>query len=468
MAECEEIELRLNVNKTKETRTTVWLIEHHSNSHGEQRKRRSGLVMIPNQKYVDQKVQTMKKDMKFLRATQSQTRESIREALELNETLFREYDNIDDCKAFLRRRPHKSVILMIFYPFAEDPNIVAEFKQPQISQIYSCVPHQYLDLWFDQRVSKSADSVFHRLPLTKDPIPIQSMDLPTQHAFSYLFFTELIQRLPRPADPVQVFLEFCKLKYENVENSLQYKREMEDFANNYNETKAILWYTKPKNFASRMIDQTCISLNYEVLPKISFLLFDIYMQLKKLHDEQLGTRLKSGLKVFRGKIMSKDELNQLKTEGNLFVTRSMVSASKNSEVAQSFCRKDGSNCVDESVLIAFQFDHVELEEKPIAFINELSQIPNEMEFLFPMGVVFRVQSCKTMEENGEHIWIVNMIRGEEEIKIEKDLSRFIDWTQTIGQGIFAVISHTPHVGSSGKDNIQIVSQIVSFSEDICI
>jgi len=442
-----------------QTRTMAWLIGHDADIRAERRKRRSGLVLTPTPTYFNKKVKTMQEHFQFSEPIQLQTKESIREVLQLNDTLVSEFNDVAECKEYVKYRPKNSVILIIFDPYADDRNIVTDFKkESSILVIYCCVSQKRFDALFKRRIFKNHSCFFHKLRSIGNNASLQCMDLTSHHIFSYLFITELLSRIPRPADVEKDFIEFCKSKYENDANYPQYERDMQEFVADSDEIKALKWYTKSKNFFSLLINEACICLDYRVLPKIGFFLYDIYQQLKKLHNEQLGNRLKSGLTVFRGKSVSMDELNELKAEGHYFITRNMLSASIDSNVAQAFNGKDArSDCTDQSVLLTFQLDHIESEQQPVAFIDEVSHFDQEGELLFPMGVVFRLQSYTSLEINGEHMWKFEMIRGEEEIRIEKNLNRQLPyWAETVVKGLFTPICNVQQTGPSGQEVIQPV------------
>jgi hypothetical protein len=100
------------------------------------------------------------------------------------------------------------------------------------------------------------------------------------------------------------------------------------------------------------------------------------MKLKELHKKQLGKKLKPGLKVYRGAIISKVEFESLKTEGALFFTRSFLSTTAKKNVADMYSGKDTRHNTDDkkSVRISFQIDYIGLEDKPMAFLDEYNEL----------------------------------------------------------------------------------------------
>ncbi|CAF1472300.1 unnamed protein product [Rotaria magnacalcarata] len=100
-----------------------------------------------------------------------------------------------------------------------------------------------------------------------------------------------------------------------------------------------------------------------------------------------------------------------------------------------------------------KIDHTQLQEKPIAFIEELSNFPEESEVMLPMGIVLRVESCRKMDASSDFAWEIQMIRGEDEVKLEQQLSRIPGIVQTgagvvfVGAGIFSSLrDNSQHTG----------------------
>jgi hypothetical protein len=183
----------------------------------------------------------------------------------------------------------------------------------------------------------------------------------------------------------------------------------------------------------------------------------MYLQLKELHDTQLENLLFPGMVVYRGAVISEEELKGLKVKGNLFITRSFLSTTVLREVADVFSSKDTETEIGKSVLISIRIDHMEMEEKPIAYLGELSQMPAESEIMLSMGMVLRVETSKKIKANSKYTWEIQLFRGKDEAKIEKDLSRFPDLAQETARGLFlgmdiflAATDNGRHLGEFSK------------------
>jgi hypothetical protein len=354
----------------------------------------------------------------------------------------------------------KYVILILSDHHAQNKNTISDFAQiPQIIVIYCCMSEASFNECIPRVSFENQFSVLNKFPETMIDNHIHYVDSTIQHVLMDLFFAELIRDIPQTENTIEEFIEFCRSTYENHPKYPIYVKQMENFVKDYTEEDAIRWYTRADSFVFRMALKTCASLDFTALPKIVFFLRDMHIQLKKLHDKQLGKELKPDLVVFRGVVISKEEFESLKTEGALFFTRSFLSTTINKHVAYMYSGKGTKNNTDdkESVCISFRIDYIELQEKPIAFIGKYSQFHDEEEVMLSLGIVFRVKTCKKIEGNANYSWEIQMVRGENEAKIEKFLSQFYTLVQISASGVLpsipisqAAIQNGQHLGESGK------------------
>ncbi|CAF3816271.1 unnamed protein product [Rotaria sp. Silwood1] len=128
--------------------------------------------------------------------------------------------------------------------------------------------------------------------------------------------------------------------------------------------------------------------------------------------------MKNKLKLHRGKMIPREELeNFQKSEGRFVVTNSFVSTTTEEIVALSFVGGGTSEATDKvSVIFYIQIDIEKNYSKPVAFIRECSQHPDEEEVLLSMGIVLSIGSIESI---GENCWQINLIRGAKEEHFEK-------------------------------------------------
>jgi hypothetical protein len=424
------------------------------------KKMKSGLIMISNAKRFRIQTKTLTKDLKYRIPTRCLSQNIENEVLQPKNIQVNQFYDAAACDSHVRRCADKNVILILSDHHAQNINTVSHFaKIPHIVVIYCCGSEASSNGCTPQMSVGNQFSVLNSLPDTLMDPPIHYVDSTSQYVLMDLFFAELIRDVPQTEKTIEEFTEFCHSTYENDQNYQTYKKQIEDFWENYNRKNAIWWYTKSDSFISHMVIKTCASLDFPALPKIGFFLRDMYIQLKELHDEQLGEELKPGLVVFRGATISKAEFESLQTKGALFFTRSFLSTTTNEKVARMFSGEDTRKKTDDnkSVCISYQIDYIGIEERPIAFLGKNSRFPDEQEVMLSLGIVLRVKTCKKVEGDANYSWKIQMVRGENEATIEKVLGRLYSLAQISASDVFldmdifgAIIHDGESSGESGK------------------
>ena len=135
--------------------------------------------------------------------------------------------------------------------------------------------------------------------------------------------------------------------------------------------------------------------NIEVLLLFRFFITDIYRQLK---DKQL----RSSVRVYRGQLMSDDELKRLQSSrGRILSVNSFFSTSKNLATAESFLnRYTNSSQARRRVLFIIDADPNAISLTPYADITDCSANKDEREVLFMIGSVFRLNTIQQANDNG--------------------------------------------------------------------
>jgi hypothetical protein len=341
------------------------------------------------------------------------------------------FGDVAECLQFIRLCSNKCVILILSHHRAQKKEIVSIFKKlPQIAALYCCKTEedfkQLRKNWFTQGQFFTRDV----LPISVIGIQTKDLDKASQLLLTQIFISEIIVILPRADEAKEDFITFCHSTYRNNPAYPTYKEQIEHFNRTYNEQDVIEWYTDPESFVFRIVSKTCTTLDIVTLFETRLILRDLYIRLQKLHEEQLEDLLKQGITVYRGKMMSEKELNCIKTDG-LFITRHFLSTSTNKDVALMHSG-DGAitNTEEVSVVISMKIDRTEVQDKPIAFIGDHTKLGAENEVMLSMGIVFRFDSCEETRNDSGYSVIINMVRGEDEKQIEKNLSRFHLVTQT--------------------------------------
>ncbi|CAF3391648.1 unnamed protein product [Rotaria sp. Silwood2] len=178
------------------------------------------------------------------------------------------------------------------------------------------------------------------------------------------------------------FFNLCKSEYEgnNVELSI-----LRQFEESYTPERALYWYTR-HSFLYRMLNKALRVQNIDVLFLFRFFMQDLYQQLKNLQQEQNRT----SMRVYRGQLMSKKELDILKKSKGQFISmNSFLSTSLNRQKSLSFVSSEH----DDLYRVLFEIDvdpHLSDGMKPFANISSESQFENEQEILFMIATIFRL------------------------------------------------------------------------------
>jgi hypothetical protein len=467
---------QLNIDENLAHRVIVRLAQRSSSNGSNNKTMKSGLFRISNANRFLREDKKLRNDLKLWIPISSQTNELGIEILERMRTESKEFYDIIECVQYIGSCAGKRVILILLDHHAQNRKIASNFtKFSQIIAIYRCVTQACFENWSKHWSFQSQSFIHEVLPRRLTRTPIKELDEASQLLLMQICLTELIVNLPNANEAKEDFLNFCRSSYKD---NPVYIKKIEDFERTYDESDAVRWYTRADSFVFRIVSKTCASLDFSALFKIRFILRDLYVQLQKLHREQLETLLQRDLTVYRGKTLTQVELNRLKVKGELFVTRHFLSTTTEEDVANMFFDVGLRNEDKVSVLISMHIERTEMQEKPIAFLGELSQFSDESEVMLPMGLVFRTNSYEEICENASYSYKITMVRGKDEKKIEKNLSQFHLIAQTgascatLGMAIFLrSIQNGEHVGkycnlmsrALKSSNNQLAEQLATMS-----
>ncbi len=204
-------------------------------------------------------------------------------------------------------------------------------------------------------------------------------------------FLDVLLRLQQTQADKEELITRSKKTYEGNKKELAI---VEQFSKTYSRDKAIWWYTK-ESFVYRMLNKALRVQNTDLLFLFRFLIVDLQKELDK-------HRCSSPVRLYRGQIMSKDEVEILKNSiGKLISINSFLSTSVDRYVALGFLTDDTDL---EQVLFEITADPT-VTTKPFAEITKLSAIPNEKEVLIMVGSVFRIVD---VFNDGGGVWTIQM------------------------------------------------------------
>lgn len=177
------------------------------------------------------------------------------------------------------------------------------------------------------------------------------------------------------------FLNYCKTEYAKDNSQLKIIRE---FEGNYSSDRALTWYTRDC-FLYRLLNQALRMQNIDLLYLFSFFIRDLQQQLQR-HQYQ------TSVYVYRGQLMSKKEVQQLKNSvGQLISMNSFLSTTIDRDIAIIFSGDTGLPDQDfQPVLFEIEANPQIVGIKPFADITHFSYMNDEEEVLMMLGSIFRL------------------------------------------------------------------------------
>ncbi len=211
---------------------------------------------------------------------------------------------------------------------------------------------------------------------------------------SQLLIDCLIRMKPNSIDKVEL-ISLCKKQYEG---NIEELKILKEFEQTYFSSRALWWYTR-QSFLYRLLNKALRVQNIDLLFLFRFFIRDIERQLE-------NNKCTSSIRVYRGQLISKDEVETLKNSIGEFISiNSFLSTSLDRELALFFIT--GSDVSNDLERVFFEIDaDPQLENiKSFSNITSYSYFPSEEEVLFMIGSIFQLVH---IDRNQNGIWIVRM------------------------------------------------------------
>ena len=205
-------------------------------------------------------------------------------------------------------------------------------------------------------------------------------------------------------------INVLRKEYEGNDSQLNV---IDEFRLNYSPDKALQWYTR-ESFFYRVLNKALRTQNIELLFLLRSVICDIGQQLQ-------SHRSKSPLHVYRGQLMSRDELNSLRKYVEQYISiNAFFSSSMDDRVADVFSGYDAQSDNMERVLFEIDADPSVVTSQPFADISSCGNFPHEVEVLFMVGSIFQIID---ISYNENHVWSVQMrLCGENENSLQQVLT----------------------------------------------
>ena len=221
-------------------------------------------------------------------------------------------------------------------------------------------------------------------------------DLSHENA-TFLWTHLLLQNLlhiPYNKQAFDVMIEFCGIYYSNNQTRME---EIEKFSKAFTSDQAVSWYTRD-SFIYRLINRALRSQEIQTIFIFAPFIANLHKQLVSLHREFLEVGAPDLLTVYRGQQMQDNEIRKLcENIGGIIAMNTFFSTSLNRQLSRMFAQaSQGFTAVLYEIVI-----DTNIPAAPFSDVNEHSLMPGELEILFSVDAIFRVESViEINDENG--------------------------------------------------------------------
>ena len=184
-------------------------------------------------------------------------------------------------------------------------------------------------------------------------------------------------------------VEFCRSRNVHENDPL-----IDEFERQYNRDLVIWWYTR-ECFLFKMVNQALRTFDGKTIMKMSFFIRDLHEKITEIHSKLHINE--NSLILYRGMTLPNDIFRQWKkNEGDLIVFNSFLSTTSKIGIAMNFSNQ---NDQDTRILLEIKMNP-SISSVPFVKLNaNMTEFPDEEEWLFSIGTVFRIDEVKEAPEN---------------------------------------------------------------------
>ncbi|CAF3288431.1 unnamed protein product [Rotaria socialis] len=242
------------------------------------------------------------------------------------------------------------------------------------------------------------------------------------------YFLQVVIHLKPISTSKQTFVSQCTAFYKNNTTVSQQIKEFEEW---YEPENAIFWYTRD-NFLYRLLNKAFRQKNRDLIWLMHFFIVDLYEKLRSdcLIQSQQGWTTE----VYRGQLMTKQELNSLKLSlHSILSANSFFSTTVQRGLALIFSGAGASeHLLDDDlqpVLFQISCNGCNFEQQTFANIKDRSANEDEEEVMFVPGTMFLFQ--KLFYNDNEKVWVANLKIDTLLVDLNLDLDRRILKLETL-------------------------------------
>jgi hypothetical protein len=211
----------------------------------------------------------------------------------------------------------------------------------------------------------------------------------------YQVLLDCLLRLKYDPEDKKELIDIYKAEYKGNRAELDI---LDDFCQNYSSDKALWWYTR-ESFLYKTVNAALRTQHIHMIFLLGSFIADLNQQLKRYQE-------KKRVRVYRGQFMSARELRQLeRMQGQLISINSFFSTSTDDELAYSFLTNPDASADLQKVIFDIDADPQVVTSKPFANIKEHSYFNDEVEVLFMLGSIFRIES---IQRNDKGVCVIRM------------------------------------------------------------
>ncbi|CAM4837065.1 unnamed protein product [Rotaria magnacalcarata] len=200
-----------------------------------------------------------------------------------------------------------------------------------------------------------------------------------QFVYSQLLIDRLLSMKPKATDRNE-FISLSKTYYKDNSSELSI---IQEFEKDYLPNRALWWYTR-ESFLYRLMNKSLRTQDIDLLFLFRFFIRDIHKQLQEL-------QCSTPLRVYRGQLVSNDELQTLKASLGQFISmNSFLSTSLDRRLALSFLTSSPVTGDLQRILFEIDLDPTLAGIKPFANITSNSFFADEQEVLIMLGSIFQL------------------------------------------------------------------------------
>jgi hypothetical protein len=193
------------------------------------------------------------------------------------------------------------------------------------------------------------------------------------------------------------FLAYCR---EHFRSNLSELTIVNGFANTYQSSKVIWWYTH-ECFVFRMLNRSLRCMEADIMVDMSFFIRDLHQRIDQLHRVQLPGYHGKPFTVYRGQGLSNNDFQRMRqSQGDLISFNSFLSTSTDLSVTDTFTAMSMGKTDTVTVLYDITIDS-SVTSTPYANIKEDSAMQDKNEILFSMHSVFRIEPIDSVPNNSE-------------------------------------------------------------------